>query len=70
LAKVESIDENKICVQFKKINLTCALDWESVLLFNNINESDEESSDDDSDSEDEVLSLGKKKKVLLDNKVF
>jgi hypothetical protein len=60
LAKVESIDENKICVQFKKINLTCALDWESVLLFKNINESDEESSDDDSDSEDEVLSLGKK----------
>ena len=61
LAKIESIDENKICVQFKKINLTCALDWESVLLFNNINESDEESSDEDSDSEDEILSPGKKK---------
>ena len=61
LARIESIDESKICVQFKKINLTCALDWESVLLFNDINESDEEDDSDvdsDDDSDNEIISHG------------
>ena len=60
LAKIESVDENKICVQFKKINLTCALDWESILLLNSINTEDEESSSSSSDScEDEDINSSK-----------
>lgn len=50
LASVESVDEKNIVVQFKKFNLTCALDWPSVLLNDNPANSDS----DTDDSEDET----------------
>ena len=52
LAKVESIDESKICVQFKKFNLATALDWEAVLLIDNNESSDDDDDSSDSDSDD------------------
>lgn len=32
LATIESIDEHHICVQFKKFNLTTALEWENIFV--------------------------------------
>ncbi len=32
LARIESIDEEQICVQFKKFNKTEALSWDHVIL--------------------------------------
>ena len=53
LAKIESLDENKICVQFKKINFTCALDWESILLLNGIEPDDDDDDISETDSFEE-----------------
>ena len=32
LAAIESIDEHHICVQYKKFNLTTALEWEHIFV--------------------------------------
>lgn len=32
LATIESIDNEKMCIQFKKFNLTTALDWENIFV--------------------------------------
>ena len=53
LAKIESIYENKICVQFKIFNLTTALEWESVLLIENNELDDETRSDSDTEFEED-----------------
>jgi len=56
LATIESIDESQICVQFKKINLTIALDWENVFILDLDDDSDDESSSETSSSSDEFES--------------
>lgn len=44
LAEIQSIDQNHICVQYRKFNFVSALEWESVLLLDNPSDdlSDEE----------------------------
>jgi hypothetical protein len=56
LASVVSIDEENICIQFKKFNLLTKLNWEDVFLLNELENEDEndENSDEIESSESEI----------------
>jgi hypothetical protein len=53
LATIEAFDQDSICIQFKKFNLTSALQWEDVLLLQNSSQSDTETNS-SCDSDDET----------------
>ncbi len=51
LARIESVDEHNICVQFKKFNVLQAIKWESIFI---LDTSDDEDDDDDDDNDDDT----------------
>ncbi len=57
LATIVSIDEENICIQFKKFNLLTKLNWEDVFLLNDLENEDVENNEnsDEIESSDSEL---------------
>ncbi len=55
LASIVSIDEENICIQFKKFNLLTKLNWEDVFLLNELKNNEvDEKTDESESSESEI----------------
>lgn len=50
LATIESIDTQKMCIQFRKFNLTTALDWENIFVLDDYYSDSDDNTETDSDN--------------------